>query len=220
MCKHTRPHRQSGHGRCLPMRAHGPDGPALTKRTLREARRPRGQALPQRPCHWARPRNRVRASAPFRLRVSVGSPHSGLPSRSEAHSRFPRGHAYSVAIEIRPEDSGDGLVAPSPAPRLSGGPRRGGGAGGGKARAKLLAAPTDPSYWKLAKCRLAGNMCASRAPVVPEASGFPETSTYFYGLATAVRKTARTSPKRLPDQGTAWLSGGGGIRTLDPPNDG
>jgi hypothetical protein len=58
---------------------------------------------------------------------------------------------------------------------------------------------------------------ASRAPVTRETSGLPETSTDFHGLSVAVSKTARTRTDAAPSSGTAWLSGGGGIRTLERP---
>jgi hypothetical protein len=59
--------------------------------------------------------------------------------------------------------------------------------------------------------------CASRAPVTRETSGHPWTSTDFHGLSVAVCKTARTRADAVPSPGAAWLSGGGGIRTLERP---
>jgi hypothetical protein len=59
--------------------------------------------------------------------------------------------------------------------------------------------------------------CASCAPVTTEISGLAQTSMDTHGLAGKVLETA----KRLKAAGLgsrpAWLSGGGGIRTLDPP---
>jgi hypothetical protein len=59
--------------------------------------------------------------------------------------------------------------------------------------------------------------CAIRAPVTTEASARLETSTDTRGLSVAVRKTASARIEAAPRPGTAWLSGGGGIRTLERP---
>jgi hypothetical protein len=42
----------------------------------------------------------------------------------------------------------------------------------------------------------------------------------LHGLGAAVRKPAHIAPEADFLAGTRFKSGGGGIRTLDPPNDG
>jgi hypothetical protein len=56
------------------MRAHGPDGPVLKKRTLKRARASARSGATQRPRHWARPRNRFGASARFAYEFLSGLP--------------------------------------------------------------------------------------------------------------------------------------------------
>jgi hypothetical protein len=70
----------------------------------------------------------------------------------------------------------------------------------------------------LSRHKMALNLCASCAPVTTETSGLPQTSMDFHGLTATVVQTAKRSAAAGLDSRPAWLSGGGGIRTLDPPS--